>query len=349
MSDSRRCRACDEPSAQPTCGRCTAGSDPLLVRPYVDRAATVAGPPKPVDSMTTTWEFPAAAVPALDPAPPGHPRPVAGDGSGAGPGNTPGTATGGLAGRIRGRMTRLRTRDRMVLIGAALVLVVAAPVALARGGGQDAPEHGPTIDAGPVWVPPTTADLPTGEPSALPDPARTAGPRATSSAIAATPPGRSAAPGPSATAGSAGPTTPAPATPSVPFTAPRTGRIIGTSGLCVDNMYDNRDHGNPITMASCNGSGAQRWTFREDGSLQMHRMCMGPAGHGASSPVQLRRCGRGSRPAWQFRSDGTILHVASRLCLHDRGGTGGPTAPNGAPQLSITSCSGAPGQRWTFR
>ncbi|MEV0394089.1 RICIN domain-containing protein [Polymorphospora rubra] len=344
-TDPHPCATCGTPSTRPTCDTCPAGDEPVLVRPYVDRPADRSGVPEPDDSMTMTWEFPAAAVPAVGP-PPGtrdggtdRRRP----GGATKPAGT-GTAGGGLAGRL----ARLRTRDRLVLIGTAIVVVVAAPIALARTGGSETPGTQPAADGAPGWAPATTTDGRTGDPSTLPDPARSASPR-TTSAPPASRSERSASPGPSATPGGASPTAVVPTGPATPFAAPRSGRITGTSGLCVDNMHDNTNHGNPITMAPCNGTDAQHWSFREDGTLQMHHMCMGPAGNGASSPVQLRRCGRGNRPTWQFRTDGSIVHLESRLCLHDRSGAGGPVAPNGAPQLTITRCTGATGQRWSFR
>ena len=197
----------------------------------------------------------------------------------------------------------------------------------------------PDPDA-PDALNPTTAD-----PDALnPDAHATAAPPGTPG------PSRSAMPTPTTAApplSIAAPVTPpAPTTPPVdpskiPVT-PHVGTIIANSGNCLDNWSKITAEGNPMQVFSCNGTIAQKITFGADDTLAVAGKCIRPAGTSPGALVALRSCD-GWTSQWFFRSDHVIVHTASGLCLTDSG-----ILTNGLAQTTISVCTAAASQRWTF-
>ncbi|MFE9563051.1 ricin-type beta-trefoil lectin domain protein, partial [Streptomyces sp. NPDC006487] len=133
-------------------------------------------------------------------------------------------------------------------------------------------------------------------------------------------------------------------------TAPATvGRISMTAapGSCVDNDYARTDDGNPIQIAGCNGTAAQDFEVRGDGSLRIQGKCVNAAnaGTGNTTPLVLWTCGGTPTPAQIFvpRADGSLYNPVSGRCV-DLGNF--DTTPG--HQLWLFDCNRSDAQRWTI-
>lgn len=136
------------------------------------------------------------------------------------------------------------------------------------------------------------------------------------------------------------------ATPTAPAT---TGRISLTAapGSCMDNDSASTDDGNPIQIAACNGTAAQNFDVRADGSLRIQGKCVNATNSGTANltPLELRTCGGTPPPAQRFvpRADGSIYNPASGRCV-DLGNFN--TTPG--TQLWLYDCNPSNAQRWNI-
>ena len=117
--------------------------------------------------------------------------------------------------------------------------------------------------------------------------------------------------------------------------------VSGLAGKCLDDRGDATDNGNKIQIWRCNGTSAQRWTYR-GGTLS------GPGGkcldvkydaQTRGTPVWLYACN--GTPAQQWTVDGTRIRSAAGLCLDV---TGDVDADGSA--VEIWDCNGGPNQVW---
>ncbi|MBT2471914.1 ricin-type beta-trefoil lectin domain protein [Streptomyces sp. ISL-66] len=138
------------------------------------------------------------------------------------------------------------------------------------------------------------------------------------------------------------------AAPTAPAT---TGRITLTAapapGICVDNDYASTDDGNKIQIAGCNGTVAQEFDVRADGSLRIQGKCVNATNSGTANLtlLELRTCGGTPTPAQKFvpRADGSIYNPVSGRCV-DLGNYN--TTPG--TQLWLYDCNPSNAQRWTI-
>ncbi|NXY95189.1 ricin-type beta-trefoil lectin domain protein [Streptomyces sp. BR123] len=121
--------------------------------------------------------------------------------------------------------------------------------------------------------------------------------------------------------------------------------LTASAGSCVDNDFDRAEDGNRIQISSCNGTGAQEFQIRGDGTIRTQGMCLNAANAGVANAtlIELRTCDSAA-PSQRFlpRADGSIHHPASGRCL-DLGNF--DTKPG--TQLWLFDCNGSPAQRWT--
>ncbi len=137
---------------------------------------------------------------------------------------------------------------------------------------------------------------------------------------------------------------------AAPLTAPGTvGKIALTAapGNCMDNDYASTQDGNRIQITGCNGTPAQDFEIRGDGSLRIQGKCVNAANGSTANltPLQLMTCGAsGPTPAQKFLpfADGAIYHPASGRCV-DLGNFN--TTPG--TQLWLYDCNFSDAQRWT--
>nr|WSX47680.1 ricin-type beta-trefoil lectin domain protein [Streptomyces sp. NBC_00974] len=137
------------------------------------------------------------------------------------------------------------------------------------------------------------------------------------------------------------------AAPTAPATA---GRIAltaapGAPGICVDNDHSGTQDGNKIQITGCNGTGAQDFEVRSDGTLRVQGGCVNATNAGTvnTTLLELRTCG--GTPAQQFlpRADGSVYNPASGRCAE----VGNFDLTPGR-QLWLFDCNGSDAQRWTI-
>jgi glucosylceramidase len=123
------------------------------------------------------------------------------------------------------------------------------------------------------------------------------------------------------------------------------GPVTGYQGLCLDVRSANSADGTPVQVYTCNGTNAQTWKVVPDGTLQVLDNCMDVTNGATASgtAVQLHTCNGTPAQQWQAGPSGEIVNPASGLCLTD--------SSNGATnktRLTIATCAGSTGQRWTL-
>ncbi|WP_330300324.1 ricin-type beta-trefoil lectin domain protein [Streptomyces sp. NBC_00503] len=135
-------------------------------------------------------------------------------------------------------------------------------------------------------------------------------------------------------------------------TAPAvTGRITLSAapapGICMDNDYALSNDGNKIQIAACNGTVAQDFDVRADGSLRIQDKCVNATNSGTANLtlLELRTCGGTPTPAQKFlpRADGSLYNPASGRCV-DLGNYN--TTPG--TQLWLYDCNPSNAQRWSI-
>ena len=142
---------------------------------------------------------------------------------------------------------------------------------------------------------------------------------------------------------------PAPTTAAPPPTvappstvAPPAGAIVGPSGLCIDIPAQNTFDGNGLQLWTCNGTPAQLWTFRADGTIRGLQKCMDVAFSGTSNgtKVQLWGCDNTAAQQWVY-NNGKLINPQSNKCLD----APGPDIGIGT-QLQIWDCQSGRNQLW---
>ncbi|MCY0940947.1 ricin-type beta-trefoil lectin domain protein [Streptomyces antarcticus] len=114
---------------------------------------------------------------------------------------------------------------------------------------------------------------------------------------------------------------------------------------CIDNDGGKPSDGNKIQIAGCNGTPAQQFEVRNDGSIRVQGKCLNAAGSGTSrtTPIELRTCT--SVPSQMFlpRADGALFNPVSGLCLD----LGSVNTQPGTP-IQLWDCNPSNAQRWTI-
>ncbi|MBP0460339.1 ricin-type beta-trefoil lectin domain protein [Streptomyces bomunensis] len=117
----------------------------------------------------------------------------------------------------------------------------------------------------------------------------------------------------------------------------------GIPGKCLDVNADSSADGTHVQLWSCNGSDAQWWTYRKDGTLRAVGKCLDAAGGGTAdgTRVQIWDCNGTGAQQWQPYNGG-YRNPASGRCLDD---------PNSSTadgtQLQLFDCNGTAAQKWT--
>jgi hypothetical protein len=128
--------------------------------------------------------------------------------------------------------------------------------------------------------------------------------------------------------------------------APATSTITSANNPfpCIDNHNNTLADGNKVDVWSCNGSGAQNWTFQPDGTITIAPgWCLDVTGGGTSDGtlVDLHSCDGSGAQQWQLISDDEIMNPASGKCVNDPSGD----TSNGT-QLQIYPCKGDQNSTW---
>jgi hypothetical protein len=123
-----------------------------------------------------------------------------------------------------------------------------------------------------------------------------------------------------------------------------TGSITGFGGKCVDVAAANSANGTQVQLYGCNGTSAQSWDVRDDGTVRALGKCLDAAGGSSANGTraQLWDCNGTAAQRWTASGDGTLRVLGK--CLDATG----PSSADGTP-LQLWDCTaGAANQRWTL-
>ncbi|MEU6511446.1 MULTISPECIES: SGNH/GDSL hydrolase family protein [unclassified Streptomyces] len=117
----------------------------------------------------------------------------------------------------------------------------------------------------------------------------------------------------------------------------------GIAGKCLDVNGGNSANGTAADIRSCNGSEAQQWSARSDGTLRALGKCLDATGRGTANgtKIEIWDCNSGANQQWQAYNGGYRNPVSGR-CLDDPGAS----ATDGT-QLVLWDCNGGANQQWT--
>ncbi|MEU8575776.1 ricin-type beta-trefoil lectin domain protein [Streptomyces asoensis] len=127
----------------------------------------------------------------------------------------------------------------------------------------------------------------------------------------------------------------------------RSGSFVGLAGKCLDVAGGSTANGTAVQLYDCNGSAAQRWTVRADGSVQALGKCLDvtSASTADGAKVQLYDCNGTGAQRWSYdATTGDVVNTAADKCLDvtDNSSADGARA-------QIWSCTGAANQKWQLR
>ncbi|WP_327301710.1 ricin-type beta-trefoil lectin domain protein [Streptomyces goshikiensis] len=132
------------------------------------------------------------------------------------------------------------------------------------------------------------------------------------------------------------------------LTAPGTSSHIpltDSASNCVDNDGESTADGNRVQIWPCNGTSAQQFEIRDDGTLRVQGKCL-DAARGATvngTPLQIWHCNGTSAQQFLPRADGSVYNPASGRCLD----LPGDDTTRGR-QLQLYDCNRSFSQRWTI-
>jgi lysophospholipase L1-like esterase len=117
----------------------------------------------------------------------------------------------------------------------------------------------------------------------------------------------------------------------------------GIAGKCLGVNGGSSANGTAAEIRSCDGSAAQQWSARSDGTLRALGKCLDAAGRGTANgtKTQIWDCEGGAHQQWQVYNGGYRNPVSGR-CLDDPG-----SSTTDGTQLVLWDCNGGANQRWT--
>lgn len=123
-----------------------------------------------------------------------------------------------------------------------------------------------------------------------------------------------------------------------------TGQITGYGDKCVDVAGGSSADGTRVQLWPCNGSGAQQWDVRADGTIRALGRCLDAAGGGTAdgTRVQLWTCNGSGAQRWAVSGARDVVNVQANTCLDATG----PSSADRTP-LQLWTCSGQPNQKWS--
>jgi serine protease len=119
--------------------------------------------------------------------------------------------------------------------------------------------------------------------------------------------------------------------------------IKGDHGKCLDDRGASTTNGNKIDIWTCNGTGAQSWTYTSSSTLSVLGSCLSDKHYtGAGTKLVLWSCIGNRNEQWTHRSNGEYVLATNGLCLTDPSGS----TVNGT-QVEIRACHDFADQRWS--
>jgi alpha-N-acetylglucosaminidase len=117
--------------------------------------------------------------------------------------------------------------------------------------------------------------------------------------------------------------------------------------MCLDDSGDQSADNTKVDVWACNGTPAQAWLAKTDGTVRINGKCLDVRrGVKASgTPVDLYSCNGTQAQQWRLMPAGlgiTLVNPVSGLCLADPG-----DSTTSGTQLVIATCTaGDPGMSW---
>ncbi|WP_432123489.1 ThuA domain-containing protein [Streptomyces sp. S1] len=126
---------------------------------------------------------------------------------------------------------------------------------------------------------------------------------------------------------------------------PRTGEVKGVNGKCLDVDDSQTADGTKIQLWTCNGTGAQKWTVADDGTVKALGKCLDVSGGGSAdgTKVQLWTCNGTGAQKWAAQADGTVRNPQSGKCLDASGGVW-----NDGTAVHLWTCHTGANQKWVL-
>jgi hypothetical protein len=119
--------------------------------------------------------------------------------------------------------------------------------------------------------------------------------------------------------------------------------IKGEYGKCLDDRGGSTANGNKIDIWTCNGTGAQQWTYTSKNTLSVLGSCLSDKYYtGAGTKLVLWSCIGNKNEQWRHLSNGEYVLATNGLCLTD------PSASSvNGTQVEIRACHDYQDQRWS--
>ncbi|MEU3840683.1 ricin-type beta-trefoil lectin domain protein [Streptomyces sp. NPDC028635] len=127
----------------------------------------------------------------------------------------------------------------------------------------------------------------------------------------------------------------------------RTGAFVGLAGKCLDVAGGSTANGTAVQLYDCNGTTAQQWTVRSDGTVQALGKCLDVTSAATTdgAMVQLYDCNGTGAQQWTYNTTtGDVVNVPANKCLDVT-----DNASANGTRLQIWSCTGAANQKWSLR
>jgi len=118
--------------------------------------------------------------------------------------------------------------------------------------------------------------------------------------------------------------------------------ITGVGGKCLDDHNRLVTNGNTVDIYTCNGTGAQRWTFSGGELIVLGKCLDDPHSGGGSAAVVIWTCNGHNSELWAHRSNGEYVLKQNGLCLTDPSSS----KVNGTP-VAVRACHNYKDQHWT--
>ncbi|MGW0063282.1 ricin-type beta-trefoil lectin domain protein [Streptosporangium sandarakinum] len=113
------------------------------------------------------------------------------------------------------------------------------------------------------------------------------------------------------------------------------------AGRCVDSPNSASANGTLLQIYDCHTNPNQRFTYTSGRQLQILGKCLdSPTNAGSGTRVQLWDCHGNANRQWVLNSNGTVTSAADNLCL-------AVTGTSNTSTVTVASCNGGAGQRWT--
>jgi Ricin-type beta-trefoil lectin domain/Putative Ig domain len=117
--------------------------------------------------------------------------------------------------------------------------------------------------------------------------------------------------------------------------------VTGDHGKCLDDAGASTVSGTKVDIWTCNGTGAQKWTFA-GGALSVLGKCLDDVTQGgAGSKLVIWTCNGHKAQTWTHLSNGEYVLKLNGLCLTDPSGS----SVNGT-QVVIRACRAFADQKW---